>query len=178
MERQMDQSKSTKQKENRIPRRNFNTEVWVGLFMLISLIGAGYLSLGLGGMELGSSNYYKIYAEFDNISGLNKGASVEIAGVPIGNVSNVSLDDSVAIVELNIDKKYKIKSDDIAMIRTKGIIGDRFVKISRGASEEFLNPGDTLFNAESVVDFEDLIGKIIHSVTGSDDDKDKNKDKE
>ena len=173
MGRQMDQSKSINKKENRIPRRNFTTEVWVGLFVLISLIGAGYLSLGLGDMSIGDSNSYKIYAEFDNISGLKKGASVEIAGVPVGSVEGVSLDDSIAILTLRINNDVKIKSDDIAMIRTKGIIGDRFVKISRGASDEFLKPGDTLFNAESVVDFEDLIGKIIHNVTGDDkDDKD------
>lgn len=168
MGRQMDQSKSIKQKDNRIPRRTFTTEVWVGFFMLISLLGAGYLSLGLGGMELGSSNHYKIYAEFDNISGLKKGASVEIAGVPIGSVENISLDDSIAIVELKINNDIKIKTDDIATIRTKGIIGDRFVKISRGASDEFVKAGDTLFQTESVVDFEDLIGKIIHSVTSDD----------
>ncbi len=168
MEKQMDQSKSIKQKENKIPRRSFTTEFWVGLFMLISLMGAGYLSLGLGGMEFGGDNYYKIYAEFDNISGLNKGASVEIAGVPIGNVENVSLDDSIAIVELKINKDIKIRTDDIAAIRTKGIIGDRFVKISRGASPDFVKAGDTILETESVVDFEDLIGKIIHSVTGDD----------
>ncbi len=168
MGKQMDQSKSTKQKTNKIPRRNFTTEFWVGLFMLISLLGAGYLSLGLGGMELGTTNYYNIYAEFDNISGLNKGASVEIAGVPIGSVENVSLDDSTAIVKLKIDKGIQIRTDDIATIRTKGIIGDRFVKISRGASPDFVKEGDTIFETESVVDFEDLIGKIIHSVTGDD----------
>ena len=173
MGRQMDQSKSINKKENRIPRRKFTREVWVGIVVLISLIGAGYLSLGLGGMSIGDSNSYKIYAEFDNISGLKKGASVEIAGVPVGSVEGVSLDDSIAILTLRINNDVKIKSDDIAMIRTKGIIGDRFVKISRGASDEFLKPGDTLFNAESVVDFEDLIGKIIHNVTGDDkDDKD------
>ncbi|MGI6681255.1 MAG: outer membrane lipid asymmetry maintenance protein MlaD [Bdellovibrionota bacterium] len=172
----MDQSKSTKQKENKIPRRTFTTEVWVGFFVLISLIGAGYLSLGLGGMELASSKYYKVYAEFDNISGLNQGASVEIAGVPIGSVENISLDDAIAIVELKIDKDIKIREDDIATIRTKGIIGDRFVKISRGASDDYVKPGDTIFNTESIVDFEDLIGKIIHSVTSGDDDKGSDKD--
>ena len=171
---QMDQSKSIKKNETKVPRRNFTTEIYVGFFVLLTLIGAGYLSLGLGGLELNSAKFYRIEAEFDNISGLSKGASVEIAGVQIGTVEKIRLDDSTAVVTLKIDKNVKIKDDDIASIRTKGIIGDRFVKISRGSSTEYLNDGDSLFDTESVVDFEDLIGKIIHNFTSDDkDDKDK-----
>ncbi len=174
MGKQMDQSKSTKKTENKVPRRNFTTEIYVGFFVLLTLIGAGYLSLGLGGLEIDSGKYYRIEAEFDNISGLNKGASVEIAGVQIGTVEKIRLDDSTAVVTLKINKDVKIKDDDIAQIRTEGIMGDRFVKISRGSSSEVLKDGDSLFDTESVVDFEDLIGKVIHNFTSDDkDDKDK-----
>ena len=148
-----------------MPRRKLTIEFIVGLFTIISICAAGYLAIGLGGLELGSKDKYTVYAEFDNISGLNYGASVEIAGVQVGDVSKISLDDSVAILTMRIDKKVKLYDEDIVAIRTKGIIGDRYVKISRGSSESTVSPEDTLMETESVVDFEDIIGKIVHSLT-------------
>lgn len=160
-----------------MPRRKFSLEFFVGLFTLLGVATTGYLAVGLGGLNIMSSDEYQIIAEFDNISGLKNGASVEIAGVPIGQVTNISLDDSVAEVTLNISNSVKIKDDDIASIRTKGIIGDRYVKISRGASDIFVQPGARMEETESVVDLEDIIGKLVHSFTGDKEEKDE-KEKE
>ncbi len=71
-----------------------------------------------------------------------------------------------------LNKEVKIYDDDIASVRTAGIIGDRYVKISRGASEMVIEPGETMFETESVVDLEDIIGKIVHSFGGDDEDGD------
>lgn len=154
----MDKSKSTD-----IPKKTFTTEFLVGVFSILSLIAIGYLCINLGGMDIGSSRY-PVFAEFDNIAGLKKGASVEIAGVQIGEVSNIELIDPQAKITLLIDKNVKIKDDDIALIRTKGIIGDRYVKISRGSSSIEVAASGTISETESVVDFEDIIGKIIHNI--------------
>lgn len=138
----------------------------VGVFTLIGVAAIGYLAIGLGGFEVGASNMYDIYAEFDNISGLKKGASVEIAGVQIGEVYDIALKDPVALVTLRITRAVSIKDDDIASIRTKGIIGDRYIKISRGASSSHISEGGTMPETESVVDIEDIIGKIVHNLSG------------
>lgn len=161
----MDQLKSNDPKETKIPlpRRTFTVEFFVGIFTLLGVLCIGYLAIGLGGVELLESDKYDMYAEFDNISGLKYGASVEVAGVPIGVVSNIALKDPMALVTLKINKGFEVKSDDIASIRTKGIIGDRYVKISRGGSKVYLKPGDRISDTESVVDIEDIIGKIVHS---------------
>ena len=165
----MDQSKSDKTAAIApIPKRTFTVEFAVGFFTLISLVASAWLAVGLGGIELFGSDKYTILAEFDNVSGLKGGASVEIGGVPIGEVAAITLKDPQAIVVMKINPKVKIQDDDIAAIRTKGIIGDRYVKISRGASEIFLEPGDTIIDTESVVDIEDIIGKLIHNFTGDD----------
>ena len=175
----MGRSKST-EKEHIIsgpPKRTFTIEFFVGLFTLMTLACVGYLAVGLGGLEFSTSQYYRIFAEFDNVSGLKEGASVEIAGVKIGGVVKIALEEvkeglipAFAIVTLRIDKAVQILDDDIASIRTKGIIGDRYVKISRGGSDIILEPGDMISETESVVDIEDIIGKIVHSL-GSDDDE-------
>ena len=156
-----------------VPKRTFSLELIVGIFAAAGVGAAAYLAVGLAGLELGTSNSYTIYAEFDNISGLKYGASVEIAGVPIGVVSDINLNDPAARITLKLNKNVKIKDDDIASIRTKGIIGDRYVKISRGASDTYIPADGTIVETESVVDLEDVIGKVVHSLTG---DKDEEKD--
>lgn len=155
------------------PRRGFTLELMVGVFAILGVAAAGYLSVGLGGLELMSSDDYVVYAEFDNISGLKKGASVEIAGVQIGSVANITLKDPAALVEMRLYRTVKLRDDDIASIRTKGIIGDRYVKISRGGSDNFVGEGQTVTDTESVVDIEDIIGKVVHSLGGDKDEETK-----
>ena len=175
----MDQSKfNNPTPQLAVPKRTFSLELFVGLFAAAGVAAAAYLAVGLAGLELGEGNNYTIYAEFDNISGLKYGASVEIAGVPIGVVSDIALKDPAAKVSLKLDRKVQIKEDDIASIRTKGIIGDRYVKISRGASETYIKEGGTMLETESVIDIEDVIGKVVHSLTGEkDDEESKDSDK-
>lgn len=163
----MDQSKSNSVQAQELPRRTFTLEFVVGVFTIIGVAAVGYLAIGLGGIELGTSDKYQIYAEFDNVSGLQYGASVEIAGVQVGEVSGITLKDDVALITLKISRKIKIRDDDVASVRTKGIIGDKYIKISRGASDDYINENETIVDTESVVDFEDIIGKIVHSFESS-----------
>lgn len=151
-----------------IPNRTFTTEFFVGLFAVITLCAGGWLAVGLGGINIMTPNSYIVKAEFDNISGLKKGASVEIAGVQIGEVIGLELLDPQAVIIMQIRNNIPIHEDDIAAIRTKGIIGDRYVKISRGASENIISPGGVMLETEAVVDFEDIIGKLIHSFSPDD----------
>ena len=159
-----------------VPKRSFSLEFFVGLFTAAGVAAAAYLAVGLADLELSSKDTYLIYAEFDNISGLKYGASVEIAGVPIGVVSDISLKDPDARVTLKLNRSIKLKDDDIASIRTKGIIGDRYVKISRGASSDYIPEGGTMTETESVIDIEDVIGKVVHSLSGDKDDESKDEE--
>ncbi len=160
-----------KKLELKPPRRGITLEFMVGVFTLLGVAAAGYLSVGLGELELMGSDDYIVFAEFDNISGLKNGASVEIAGVQIGSVSNITLKDPAALVEMRLNRSIKLRDDDIASIRTKGIIGDRYVKISRGASDVYVEEGQTVMETESVVDIEDIIGKVVHSLSGEKDEE-------
>ena len=174
----MDQSKSNKAEnvsnavpQIPLPRRSLSVEFWVGIFFIVATVCAAYLAIGLGDLRIFSSDNYKIVAEFDNVSGLKHGASVEIAGVPIGEVTAIDLQDPTALVHLSINKTVQLRDDDIASIRTKGIIGDRYIKVSRGGSDVYIAPGGKLTETESVVDFEDIVGKIVHSLGADKDDK-------
>jgi phospholipid/cholesterol/gamma-HCH transport system substrate-binding protein len=96
---------------------------------------------------------------------------VEIAGVPVGKVESIKLEDPSALVRLRLSNDVKIKDDDILSIRTKGIIGDRYIKISRGGSDTYIEPEGRVTETESVMDIEDLIGKFVHQLSNDDDSK-------
>jgi phospholipid/cholesterol/gamma-HCH transport system substrate-binding protein len=93
---------------------------------------------------------------------LKEGARVEIAGVLVGKVEKISLDeDDMAKVELSIFPEVKLQADVIASIKTQGIIGDKFIKISPGGDDEYLKDGDQITETESAIDLEDLISKYV-----------------
>ena len=149
--------------EYKPPHRSLKAEFWVGIFFVMGLLCLSYLAFNLASIKLTNAGYYTIDAEFDNVSGLNVGAAVEIAGVRIGDVDSISLSSTSALVKLKILESVPVRDDDIASIRTKGIIGDRYVKIIPGGSDEILKNGDYLSDTESVLDLEEVIGKFIHS---------------
>ncbi len=153
----------------------YTIETAVGTFVLIGILCIGYLTIKLGKMEILGSNYYVVYAKFDSVSGLKPDSNVEIAGVSIGRVSSIKLDpkEKVAVVAMKISKDIQLEDDCIASIKTRGLIGDKFVKIIPGGSDTYLRPGDTIVDTESAVDIEDLIGKYVFGNVG-----DKNQDLE
>jgi len=138
-----------------------STEIAVGIFVIVGAVCIVYLAVSLGGVNVFGSPYYNLSAEFDSVSGLKKGASIEIAGVEMGKVLDVNLDDNRAIVTLGILQGIQLTEDTIASIRTQGVIGDKFVKLTPGGSDEVLKPGDLLIETESAISLEELISKYI-----------------
>ena len=141
-----------------------NLELVVGIFMLIGIVCLCYLSVKLGKMELFGGDTYPVYAEFDSVSGLKQGAFVEIAGVEVGRIDAIVLlpDKSVARVNMRINSGVKLQDDVIAAVRTRGIIGDKFLKLKPGGSDKLLASGGRIRETESSVDIEELLSKYIH----------------
>lgn len=140
-------------------------ELVVGVFMLIGILCLGYLSIKLGKMELMGGDYYRIAARFDSVSGLKKGARVEVAGVEIGGVDKIVLEKDSgdrAEVTLRIKEGVKLTDDVIASVRTSGIIGDKFIKLKPGGSDRILKDGGKIRETESSIDIEELVSKFIH----------------
>jgi phospholipid/cholesterol/gamma-HCH transport system substrate-binding protein len=108
-------------------------------------------------------NFHYYNARFFSVSGLKSGAIVEMAGVEIGQVNSISLNTEryVADVEVKVKKDVKLTEDVIASIKTAGLIGDKYIKLSPGGSDVYLNPGDTIIETESAMDIEELISKYV-----------------
>lgn len=138
-------------------------ETAVGVFVLLGLICVAYLTIKLGKMEFFSGQGYELSARFDSVSGLRVGADVEMSGVPVGRVVGISLDPdplrSQAVVRLKLDKDFQLSDDSIASVKTSGLIGDKYVSLSRGGSDKKLASGGTITETESSVDLGSLISK-------------------
>jgi phospholipid/cholesterol/gamma-HCH transport system substrate-binding protein len=137
-------------------------ELVVGLFVLVGVICLGYLAIKLGKLELVGGDYYELQAEFSSTSGLKNGASVEIAGVEVGRVKSIGLKDDRAQVVLGIQDGVKLYDDAIASIKTRGIIGEKFMELSPGGAGELLKNGATIVDTESGIDLEQVISQFIH----------------
>lgn len=156
--------------------KRFNMEFMVGLFMIAGLICFSWLAIELGGVSLGSSSHYTLRARFVSASGLKPGADVELAGVVVGKVTHIKFDadEYQAEVELTIPKNVRLQEDAIASIRSTGIIGGKFLKITPGGSDELLAPGDEILETESSISLEELISKYMFDSSKNDSDNNDN----
>ncbi|HEX9661219.1 MAG TPA: outer membrane lipid asymmetry maintenance protein MlaD [Candidatus Binatia bacterium] len=141
---------------------NYKTsEIIVGLFVLIGVACLGYLAIKLGKLEVLSDSGYTVYADFPTVAGLKRGDPVEIAGVKVGRVESMGLADDRARLVLRVDDGVKLQEDVIASVRARGLIGDKFVLVSPGASDKIIPPGGRIRETESPPDIPDLIGKLV-----------------
>lgn len=141
--------------------KKFDLELAVGLFIIAGIVCLGYLAIKLGKMEVVGERGYEIYGVFSNVGGLKVGSSVEIAGVNVGRVKNITLENYQANVILNLPKGLKIQEDAIVSVKTKGLIGEKYIEITPGGSEKLIKPGDRIRETQPAVDMEELISKFV-----------------
>jgi len=137
-------------------------ELVVGAFVLVGIVCLGYLSIKLGKLEVIGGDLYEVEAQFTSASGLKPGATVEIAGVEVGRVKAIVLKEDRAMVKLGIDKDTKLYTDTIASIKTRGIIGEKFLALSPGGGGDPLKAGDMIRDTESGLDLEELVSQYVH----------------
>ncbi|HET8577100.1 MAG TPA: outer membrane lipid asymmetry maintenance protein MlaD [Methylomirabilota bacterium] len=133
----------------------------VGVFVLIGILALGWLSVRLGKVEIWGTGGYVVTADFPSIGGLKEGSSVEIAGVEVGRVSKIALADYQARVFIAMRPGVKLQEDSIASIKTKGLIGEKYIRINPGGSEKIIPPNGKIREVEPPVDFEELLSKYI-----------------
>lgn len=143
--------------------KKYSIETMVGIFVFIGILCVGYLTLKLGKFDPFGNGYYEVTARFSSVEGLKPGASVDMAGVEVGTVKRISIDktDEVAVVSLEIRKGIELSTDTIASVKTSGLIGDKYIKISSGGDDQLLKPGDRITQTEPSIDLEELISKYV-----------------
>ncbi|MFT7185834.1 MAG: phospholipid/cholesterol/gamma-HCH transport system substrate-binding protein [Pseudohongiellaceae bacterium] len=137
-------------------------EITVGAFMLFGFLALAFLAIQVSGLSMdGQRDTYKLYAQFDDLGGLAVRGRVSMAGVTIGTVSAISLDKKayIALVEMDIYRDVNgLSKDSVAAIQTAGLLGEKYVSLSVGGFEEVLVDGDTIFDTQSALNLEKIIG--------------------
>lgn len=142
-----------------------------GIFVIVGIAAVAVLALRVGASPLLDDGGLKIYAIFDQTGGLKPRAPVEIAGVKVGQVVDVTLsDDFRARVGLDLRPGLQLPVDTSASIVTAGVLGDRYVSLQLGGDDRMLEAGEEITFTESAVILERLIGKMVHNA-GVDGDK-------
>jgi len=145
-----------------------NIELITGVFVMIGIASFTWLAVSIAGASFSEPPGYTLTARFTSISGLRQGAIVEGAGVRIGTVSGIEFDPEnfEAIVSLRINERVPVQEDAIASIRTQGIIGEKFIKITPGGFPELLTDGMEIYETESAISLEELVSQYIFQSDG------------
>jgi phospholipid/cholesterol/gamma-HCH transport system substrate-binding protein len=144
-------------------QRNPTRDLVVGLFVLFGLAALGYLSLQVGGIEWNAGEKIQLIATFDDVGGLSSRAPIRVAGVKIGQVSGIDLDEDLrATVSIEVDADVGLSIDSSAAIRTSGLLGDQFIAVELGAEDDVLVDGEEFQFTESALSIEKLVGQLVH----------------
>jgi phospholipid/cholesterol/gamma-HCH transport system substrate-binding protein len=133
----------------------------VGLFLVLGLLAVAWLSINLGRVDLLGGSGYVVNADFPSVGGLKVGSPVEIAGVQIGSVNGIHLVEDQARVVMSIRSGVTLQEDSIASIKTKGLIGEKFIRISPGGSDRAIPPNGKIREVEPPVDLEEILSKYV-----------------
>ena len=140
--------------------KKIDLELIVGIFVIAGIICLGYLSVKMAKMDVFSEDGYEIYAMFSDIGGLKEGSSVLIAGMEVGKVKSITMHDYEAKVVLSMTNDIKIQEDAIASIKTRGLIGEKYLAITPGGSDIILSPGERIRETMPALDIEELISNF------------------
>jgi phospholipid/cholesterol/gamma-HCH transport system substrate-binding protein len=133
----------------------------VGVFVLLGVLALGWLSVRLGKVDFFGGESYTVTADFPTTAGLKNGSSIEIAGVEVGRVTSIQLANYQARVVMSIRNGIKLTEDSIASIKTRGLIGEKFLQISPGGSERIIKPNGRITEVEPPIDLEELLSKYV-----------------
>jgi len=150
------------------------TELTVGIFITLGILALFFLALRVS--NLGAVNHepgYLVAAHFHNVGGLKTRAPVTIAGVPVGRVHRIEFDPETfeAVVTIRMETRYnQIPDDTFAKILTSGLLGEQYIGLDPGGSENYLKDGSRITLTQSALVLEEIVGQVLFSkVDGSKD---------
>jgi phospholipid/cholesterol/gamma-HCH transport system substrate-binding protein len=139
-----------------------STELKVGIFAIIVIFILSYMTIKVGSLPLIWEKGYRLYVEFDDVSGLDEQSRIKVAGVESGIVEKIELVDGKAKLTLIINPDVEIYKNAKAYMRMSGLLGDRYLAISTGTSDEpVLKNGDIINNTVPAID----IGMLANQLT-------------
>jgi phospholipid/cholesterol/gamma-HCH transport system substrate-binding protein len=150
-------------------------EMGAGLFILLGFAALFFLATQTTNVESYiDDDAMLVKARFEDVAGLKERAPVTMAGVNIGRVDRIEFDSDGlnAVVTMRISRVFdRIPDDSDASILTAGLLGSKYVGIGPGGSDTYLKDGSEIELTQSAIVLENIIGKLLFSVGGKDDEK-------
>jgi phospholipid/cholesterol/gamma-HCH transport system substrate-binding protein len=137
----------------------------------VVLVVAGlFLFFAYSSSNVRATDGYELVARFNRVDGLANGSDVRMSGIKVGSVIAQSLDPNTyrAIVRLSLDSSIKLPEDTTARIQSDGLLGNAYMVLEPGGSEEMIPPGGTIAYTQDAVNLVDLLGRFIFSSPASD----------
>lgn len=145
-------------------QRNIMETVLGGLVLLVA---GGFIVFAQKTIDMSPDSGYFVTANFDNIDGLNTGSPVNIGGVTIGKVLDLTLDKEsfTAIVKMNIQNDIKLPLDTVAIVSSDGLLGGKIMSLEPGSEEDIIEPNGEIEYTQSSPSLEKMLGQVIFSLT-------------
>lgn len=146
-------------------------EITVGAFVLLGALALAFLALEVSGLApQQDEGAYRVTARFENVAGLTARAKVSAAGVTVGRVTGIRYDAQTAgaFVEMEISDRYReFSKDTTAAILTAGLLGEKYIGLSTGGDPDSLVDGDVIFDTQSAIVLEELIGRFLLNMSAN-----------
>ena len=143
----------------------------IGLITFIALVSliAGITFAG-GDKGLLFKKVVKIQAQLFDVGGLKKGSSVTMNGMVVGKVTDITFGNGptnniLVTMEIRQDFRNRIKSGAIPVIRTQGMLGDRYIDIPPGDDKAPILPEEEILKGTSPADFDKTLSQAISVLT-------------
>src|SRR5215467_4754505 len=135
---------------------------------VVLVVAALFLFFAYSTSQVRAVQGYEVSAQFDSVSGIHDGSDVRIGGVKVGTIVSETLDPNtfLANVRISIENAYKLPDDTVAKIVSSGLLGDKFLALVPGGSEQTIPPGGRIKFTQSPISLENLIGQFIFSQPG------------
>jgi len=140
---------------------------------VVLIVAAFFIFFAYSKAEISTFDGYEIKAKFDRIDGVRAGSDVRMSGIKIGTVTSSVLDPKTyfALVKMNIRTDVKVPEDTSIAVSSDGLLGDKFLALSPGGSDEMLPAGGEIVTTQGSVDLMGLVGQMIFSQTNKDGEK-------
>ena len=131
---------------------------------VVLAVAAGFLAFAAG-PRLMPGGGYDLIAAFPNVEGIEKGSEIRLAGVPVGRVTDITLNPATYLAEarLRLQDDVQLPADSAAIIQSDGLLGGAYLELQPGGSPDNLAPGDEIEDVQGAVSLLSLMMKFVDS---------------
>ena len=131
---------------------------------VVLAVAAGFLAFAAG-PRLMPGGGYDLIAAFPNVEGIEKGSEIRMAGVPVGRVTDITLNPATYLAEarLRLQDDVQLPADSAAIIQSDGLLGGAYLELQPGGSPDNLAPGDEIEDVQGAVSLLSLMMKFVDS---------------